>query len=103
MTLYPVEALTQWTPSTPYNKYEEKFGAVRLRRTVPQNLSGKKRSAWDEIYDDDSGSSGGGTSILHSTLNLSRDTSPTALLHAATTTASNSFELVSYLNCDTVS
>jgi hypothetical protein len=25
-----------------YNKYEEKYGAVRLRRTVPQNLSGKK-------------------------------------------------------------
>ena len=102
MTLYPVEALTQWTPSTPYNKYEEKFGAVRSR-TVPQNLSGKKRSAWDEIYDDDSGSSGGGTSILHSTLNLSRDTSATALLHAATSTASNASELVSYLDCDTVS
>jgi hypothetical protein len=28
-----------------YNKYEEKYGTVRLRRTVPQNLSGKKRSA----------------------------------------------------------
>jgi len=28
-----------------FNKYEEKYGAVRLRRTVPQNLSGKKRSA----------------------------------------------------------
>ena len=36
-----------------YNKYEEKYEAVRLRRTVPPNLSGKKRSAWDEIYDDD--------------------------------------------------
>ena len=89
-----------------YNKYEEKFGAVRLRRTVPQNLSGKKRSAWDEIYDDDSNSSGGGTSstsMLHSTLNLSRDTSATALLHAATSTGSNASELVNYLDCDTVS
>jgi hypothetical protein len=25
-----------------YNKYEEKFGDVRLRRTIAQNLSGKK-------------------------------------------------------------
>ena len=36
-----------------YNKYEEKYRGVRLRRTAPPNLSGKKRSAWDEIYDDD--------------------------------------------------
>ena len=27
-----------------YNKYEEKYGGVRLRRTAPPNLSGKKRS-----------------------------------------------------------
>jgi hypothetical protein len=86
-----------------YNKYEEKFGDVRLRRTVPKNLSGKKRFAWDEIYDDDSSSSGGGSSLLHSSLNLSRDTSATALLHAATSTAAaNTSELVSYLDCDTV-
>ena len=86
-----------------YNRYEEKYGAVRLRRSVPQNLTGKKMSAWVEIYDDDSSSSSGGTSLLHSTLNLSRDTSATALLHAATSTASNASELVSYLDCDTVS
>ena len=41
--------------------------------------------------------------MLHSTLNPSRDTSTTALLHVATSTALNSFELVSYLDCDTVS
>ena len=87
-----------------FNKYEEKYGAVRLRRTVPQNLSGKKRSAWDGIYDDDTPNPfDGGTSLLHSSLNLSRDTSATALLHAATSTASNASELVSYLDCDTVS
>jgi hypothetical protein len=28
-----------------YNKYEEKYGDVRLRRTIPPNLSSKKRSA----------------------------------------------------------
>ena len=25
-----------------YNKYEEKYGGIRLRRTAPPNLSGKK-------------------------------------------------------------
>ena len=100
-TTYQLSTRTRLTDV--YNKYEEKYGAVRLRRTVPQNLTGKKRSAWDEIYDDDSSSSGGGTSLLHSTLNLSRDTSATALLHAATSTGSNASELVNYLDCDTVS
>ena len=28
-----------------YNKYEEKYRDVRLRRTIPPNLSSKKRSA----------------------------------------------------------
>jgi hypothetical protein len=85
-----------------YNKYEKKFGSIRLRRTIPQNLSSKKRSAWDEIYDDDSSSSSVGnssSSMLHSTLNLSRDTSTTTLLQAA---SSNAFELVNYLDCDNV-
>ena len=85
-----------------YNKYEEKYGDVRLRRTVPQPLSSKKRSAWDETYDDDSSSTVDGNSILHSSLNLSRDTSATALLHAASFSASNASELVLYLDCDTV-
>jgi hypothetical protein len=74
-----------------YNKYEEKYGDVRLRR-----------SDWDEIYDDDTPSPGVGPSLLHSSLNLSRDTSATALLHAATSTTSNSSELVAYLDCDNV-
>ena len=87
-----------------YNKYEEKFGSVRLRRTVPPNLSGKKRSAWDEIYDDDEGDcSAGGIHPLSGTLNLSRHTSATALLHAASSSNNNTSELVSYLDCDTVS
>ena len=63
-----------------YNKYEEKYGAVRLRRTVPPNLSGKKRSAWDEIYDDDDGGgSAGGMYPLAATPSMARDTSATAL------------------------
>ena len=87
-----------------YNKYEDKYGSVRLRRTAPPNLSGKKRSAWDEIYDDDdgAGSSAGGMHPLAATLSMSRDTSATALLQAATSSASNASELISYLDCDTV-
>jgi hypothetical protein len=64
-----------------YNKYEEKCGGVRLRRSDPPILSGKKRSASDEIYDDDEGNVGGnGMQPLASTLSMSRDTSATALL-----------------------
>jgi hypothetical protein len=59
-----------------YNKYKAKYGDARLRRpVVPPNLSGKKRSAWDEIYDDDEGGgspSGIGIHPLPATLNLSR-------------------------------
>jgi hypothetical protein len=81
----------------------EKFGSVRLRRTVSPNLSDKKRSTWDEIYDNDEGNcSACGIHPLSSTLNLSRHTSATALLHAAIS-SSNTSELVSYLDCDTVS
>jgi len=86
-----------------YNKYEEKYGAIRLRRTVPPNLSGKKRSAWDEIYDDDDVcSSASGMHPLAPTLSMARDTSATTLLQAASSSASNASELVSYLDCDTV-
>jgi len=86
-----------------YNKYEEKYGAVRLRRTDPPVLSGKSRSAWDEIYDDD-GAAGLVSGSLPGTLNMSRDTSATSLLHAvrSSVSASNASELVSYLDCDTV-
>ena len=86
-----------------YNKYEEKYGAVRLRRTDPPVLSGKSRSAWDEIYDDD-GAAGLVSGSLPGTLNMSIDTSATSLLHAvrSSVSASNASELVSYLDCDTV-
>ena len=86
-----------------YNKYEKKYGGVRLRRTAPPNLSGKKRSAWDEIYDDDSDvGGGGGMHTAAATLIMARDTSATALLQATSSSTSNASELVSYLDCDTV-
>ena len=40
---------------------------------------------------------------LAATLSIARDTSATALLQAASSSASNASELVSYLDCDTVS
>ena len=86
-----------------YNKYEEKYEAVRLRRTVPPKLSDKKMSVWDEIYDDDVG--GGSASGMHplaATLSMVRDTSATVLLRAASSSASNASKLVSYFDCDTV-
>ena len=77
---------------------EEKYGVVGLRRTDPPVLSGKSRSAWDEIYDD-----GGGADILPGSLNMSRDISATSLLHAIRSSASNNTsELVYYLDYDTV-
>ena len=84
-----------------YNKYDEKYGVVRLRRTDPPVLSGKSRSAWDEIYDDD-GVAVLGSGILPGNPNMSRDTSATSLLHAVRSSASNASELVSYLDYDTV-
>jgi hypothetical protein len=101
-TVYRVGTRARFTDV--YNKYEEKYGAVRLRRIVPPNLSRKKRAAWDEIYDD--GGGGGSASGIHplaGTLNMSRDTSATALLQAASSLESNASELISYLDCDTVS
>jgi hypothetical protein len=87
-----------------FNKYEEKFGSVRLKRPNPPTLSGKKRYVWDQIYDDDDvAGSSGGIHLRSSTLNISRDTSATALLQASSSSASNASELVSYLDCDIVS
>jgi hypothetical protein len=87
-----------------YNRYENKYGSVRLRRPVPPTLSGKKRSAWDEIYDDDDGDvPAGGMHSFSATLGMARDTSATALLQAASSSASTTSELISYLDCDTVS
>jgi hypothetical protein len=81
----------------------KRYGSVRLRRDVPPNLSGKKRSAWDEIYDDaDDVGDSGGMHYFASTLNIAKDTSATALLHAANSSTSNASELISYLDCDTV-
>jgi hypothetical protein len=90
-----------------YNKYDAKYGAVRLKRADPPNLSGKSRSAWDEIYDDGPACSSSSLpcGVLPGIVNMSVDTSATSLLHAvrSSSSASTTSELVSYLDCDTVS
>jgi len=82
--------------------YDVMYGSNRLKRVVPPSLSSKKRTAWAEIYDDDELDVGAGCSSLPSSLDHSRSVSATSLLQAATA-SSNSSELASYLDCDTVS
>jgi hypothetical protein len=78
-----------------YHKYDDLYGSVREKRVVPPSLSGKQRTAWDEIYDDDD-------DVLPPNLDLSRSIPPTALLHAASNTKNGS-ELTAYLDYDTIS
>ena len=85
-----------------YNRYDVMYGSNRLKRVVPPSLSSKKRTAWAEIYDDEELDVGAGCSSLPSSLDHSRSVSATSLLQAATA-SSNSSELASYLDCDTVS
>jgi hypothetical protein len=78
-----------------YHKYDDLYGSVREKRVVPPSLSGKKRTTWDEIYDEDD-------DVLPPNLVLSRSIPATALLHAASNT-NNGSELTAYQECDTVS
>jgi hypothetical protein len=81
-----------------YHRYDDLYGSVREKRAVPPSLSGKKRTAWDEIYDDDD-------DVLPPNLDMSRSIPATALLHAASSSSNtgSASELTSYLDCDTVS
>jgi hypothetical protein len=47
-----------------YNRYDAMYGSVRLKRVVPASLSGKKRTAWADIYDDNELDIGAGCSSL---------------------------------------
>ncbi|WVZ96399.1 hypothetical protein U9M48_042039 [Paspalum notatum var. saurae] len=71
---------------------------VRLQRAPQLSRAGKKRTNWGMIYGDDNDSIGTGLGAGSSTPtpNLSRMTSASALLHAATTNAS--FDIVSELS-----
>jgi hypothetical protein len=78
-----------------YHKYDDLYGSIREKRVVPPSLSGKKRTGWDEIYDEDDDG-------LPPNLDLSSSIRATALLHAASNT-NNGSELTAHLDCDTVS
>ncbi|WVZ65551.1 hypothetical protein U9M48_014896 [Paspalum notatum var. saurae] len=87
-----------------FNKYDAKFGAVRLQRpTAPTTGTGKRRQNWGMIYADDPGSEFTIPSSAPAT-NMSRATSASALLQAATSGGLNSLEteLTSYLDSDTL-
>jgi hypothetical protein len=79
-----------------YHKYDDLYGSVREKRAAPPSLSGKKKTAWADIYDDDD-------DVLPPNLDMSRSIPATTLLHAATASSSTGSELTSYLDCDTVS
>jgi hypothetical protein len=76
-------------------------GSIRLKGAIPASLSGKKRIAWTDIYDDDELDIGAGYASLPPNLDQSRGVSATYLLQAAS--APNSSELVTYLYSDTMS
>ena len=92
-----------------FKKYDEKFGAVRMQRPSQPVSSGKKKSAWGKIFcGDDHGSASAGSSSFGNSSptpsSLSRRTSVSALLQAATSGAAlaTASELSSYLDSDNV-
>ena len=98
-----------------FNKYDDKFGSVRLQRTSNATPGeGKSKYAWDLVFGADGiGSSSsmalgaglgafGASSSSGMVPELSRRTSASALLHAASTPGISGSELAGYLDSDTV-
>ena len=90
--------------SSMFNKYDEKFGAVRMQRTSQPVNSGKKKAAWGKIFGDDGAGSSNFSNSSPTPSSLSRRTSASALLQAATSGAAlaTASELSSYLDSDNV-
>ncbi|CAN6249755.1 unnamed protein product [Urochloa humidicola] len=98
-----------------FKRYEEKFGAVKKKTTAQPPTDGKKNSAWDDIFADDDDADetlatpGSGNPFTTPPLSLSRRISASALLHAASTSASAGAsmgvdnELANYLDTDSMS
>jgi hypothetical protein len=98
-----------------FNKYDDKFGSIRLQRTSNATPGeGKSKYAWDLVFGADGiGSSSsmalgaglgafGASSSSSMVPELSRRTSASALLHAASTPGISGSELAAYLDSDTV-
>ena len=99
--------------STMFNKYDNKFGTVRMQRPSQPASSGKKKNAWGKIYGPDSDSDSGQSNFGLNSSNvpfpytsspLSRRSSASALLQAASTGAGLGIgsELTSYLDSDNI-
>lgn len=95
-----------------FNKYDKKFGIVKLQR--PSNVAptgGKSKYAWDLLFDSSPDcpiarpigpSAGPDFAAGPSKPSLSRLSSGSVLLHTASTPPSvDGFELSSYLDSDT--
>ncbi|WVZ79694.1 hypothetical protein U9M48_027246 [Paspalum notatum var. saurae] len=92
---FPIDIRTKLTKV--FNMYESKFGDERQRaahQPATAHGSGKKKMAWDDIYDDDDDIGG-----FPSTPLGRRPSSSTSSPHALSTVASTS-ELASYLDSD---
>jgi hypothetical protein len=102
-----------------FNKYDDKFGSMRLQRTSNATPGeGKSKYAWDLIFGartDGIGTSSsmslgaglgafGARASASSSIGpkLSRRTYASALLHAASTPGISGFDLAAYLDSDTV-
>lgn len=85
--------------NTMYKRYDDKFGAVKMRAPTQPSSSGKKKSAWDDIFADDEEDEASGNSFCTPPVSL--------LLQAASTSAGASLgignELANYLDSDVVS
>ncbi len=98
--------------SDTFAKYESKFDSIRLHSSkIPSLSTGKKRTAWGKIFGSvATGASPGARLGVRANPgaglgagSLSRMTSATALLQAASSTANlSAFELSAYLDSDTV-
>ena len=87
-----------------FNKYDEKFGAVRMQRPSQPVSSSKRKDAWGKIFGDDGAGSSSFGNSSPTPSSLSRRTSASALLQAATSGAAlaTASELSSYLDSDNV-
>jgi hypothetical protein len=94
-----------------FNKYDDKFGSIRLQRTSNATPGeGKSKYAWDLVFGADGiGSSSsmalgafGACSSSSMVPKLSRRTSASALLHAASTPGISGSEVAAYLDSDNV-
>lgn len=90
-----------------YSKNDALYGFIMLKRVCPPILSGKKRTSWDEIDDDDDDMLVAGCSTLHPNIDLPSIVPTTTLIQATSSTSSSNggggdSEVATYLGYDTI-